>query len=246
MNQHTNLVSVYHDTRDFFLKNHLYAGKSTKYSFEDIEKELNKVNNTEKYNNICNIKVLNMDTLVATREYIHPLVMNFASDYNPGGGVHGGARAQEEELFRRTNYFTSLNKKFVEYPLAENEVVFTPNILILKDENYKYLPAFKSIDCLAVAAIRHPKLNDNNKYNKKDEELMRKKIESIYEIGILYGHETIILGAFGCGVFRNPPHEVASIFKEMNEKYKRYYKNIVFAIIGDSNYNIFKTIIENR
>ena len=245
MNQYVNLISVYQDTKDFFLKNRLYAGRSKRYRFEDIDKELNTINNIEKYNNICTIKVLNMDTLVATREYIHPLVMNFASDYNPGGGVHGGAMAQEEELFRRTNYFTSLNKKYVDYPLAEDEVVFTPNILILKDEKYNHLPALKSIDCLAVAAIRHPKLNDNN-YNKKDEELMKRKIESIYEIGILYGHDTLILGAFGCGVFRNPPHEVARIFKEMNEKYKGYYKNIVFAIIGDSNYHIFKAIIENN
>ena len=249
MNQPINLVNVYQDTRDFFLKNHLYAGKSIKYTFDYIYKEFSdevSKNIIKPKEGQCIIKVVNQDTLLATREYIHPFVMNFASDYHPGGGVNGGARAQEEELFRRTNYFTSLNKKFVEYPLVENEVVFTPNILILKDEKYNHLPAMKPIDCLAVAAIRHPKLNDNNKYNMNDKTLMLRKMESMYQLGILYNHDTLILGAFGCGVFRNPPHEVASIFKELNDKYKVYYKNIVFAIIGDNNYNIFKGIIEKR
>ncbi len=237
-----NLIQVYQDTRDFFLKNRLYAAKSKKFTLEEISSEY-RIIQKPIYTEPCNIKVLNMDTLVATREFIHPLVMNFASDYNPGGGVHGGAMAQEEELFRRTNYFTSLNRKYVEYPLEKDEVVLTQNILILKDENYNYLPSYKQIDCLAVAAIRNPRLN-NNKYTSDDYQLMKMKIESIYQLGIIYNNDTLILGAFGCGVFRNPPEEVAKIFNEMNEKYKIHYRNIVFAIIGNNNFTPFKNIIE--
>ena len=73
--------------------------------------------------------------------------------------------------------------------------------------------------------------------------LTKEKIEAIFKLGIIKKYSTIIVGAFGCGAFRNPPDEVAKIFNEIIKIYGQYYENIIFSIIGDDNYNIFKNNI---
>lgn len=58
------------------------------------------------------------------------------------------------------------------------------------------------------------------------------KIRTIYRIALENGHDSIVLGAFGCGVFGLNPNEIASMFHiVMNEpEFKNRFKKIVFAI----------------
>ena len=61
-----------------------------------------------------------------------------------------------------------------------------------------------------------------------------KKIKSIFEIAKDQNHDSIVLSAFGCGAFGNPPNDIALLFKEAIEKYEYLFdfKYIAFAIIG--------------
>ena len=58
------------------------------------------------------IEVLNSDSLLAGKKLIdegfHPAVLNFANRQTAGGGVLGGAGAQEENIFRRSDLALSL------------------------------------------------------------------------------------------------------------------------------------------
>ena len=65
--------------------------------------------------------------------------------------------------------------------------------------------------------------------------VMYSRIKRILEISILNHNDSIILGAFGCGVFGNDPSEVSTIFRRLiiEEKYGYYFKVIVFAILGN-------------
>lgn len=57
-------------------------------------------------------------------------------------------------------------------------------------------------------------------------DITRCKIRTIFRIGLLHGHDALILGAFGCGAFHNPPEEVARLFHEVmeEEEFKNKFK----------------------
>ena len=189
------------------------------------------------------VSVLNKDTLEAAEELVKkgykPLVLNMASNICPGGGVAKGAKAQEEDLFRRTDYYRHLSAYY--YPLHPTDAILSPDVTVIKNIEYKNQKPYFKIDCLAVAGLRNPKLI-RNKFKPEDEQLLRHKIRQIYQIADQHNYESLVLGALGCGAFNNPPQEVAQIFKEELENYKYCFKEIVFAVLCTRdlhNYEIF-------
>lgn len=72
-------------------------------------------------------------------------------------------------------------------------------------------------------------------------ELFKSRIKNIFEAAVDNGAEVLVLGAFGCGAFKNPPEIVAKAFHEVIEEnaYHTKFKRIVFAIkstVGDDPY----------
>ena len=63
------------------------------------------------------------------------------------------------------------------------------------------------------------------------------KIRTIFRIGLIKGHDSLVLGAFGCGAFRTPPREMAQLFHEVmeEEEFKDRFRLITFAILSDHN-----------
>ena len=86
-----------------------------------------------------------------------PLQLNMANADDPGGGVTRGARAQEEDICRRTTLYPMLDETL--YPLEADELLYTPNVKIVKDGNYQPLQATEVIDgVLSSAALCQPLL----------------------------------------------------------------------------------------
>ncbi len=203
------------------------------------------------YSTACKVTVSNADTLVKAKEFVeagyNPMILNMACFTTPGGGVDNGARAQEEELFRRTTLSQTLDKTKLErgsYPL--HNAIYSPKILIIKDEDYvDMMPV--PVGCISVSAPKMPMVAihaDAESYaSRLDRCTMSEKIEMIFLTGILYGHDSLVLGALGCGAYRNPVTEVRDIFLEMLMTYKEYFKAIDFAVYsrtkGDRNFEVF-------
>jgi len=82
----------------------------------------------------------------------NPLLLNMASDFQPGGGVWKGASAQEEELFRRSNYFKFLHRRW--YPFPTFRTILSKGVEFYRasaNQNYALLPTPIQLDCIAVA-----------------------------------------------------------------------------------------------
>jgi uncharacterized protein (TIGR02452 family) len=233
------MMAIYADTKDHFRQFHVEVQKAIHYYTNEVVESPNVhkrvVDKTE-------VIVQNIDTFTAAVIMIdnglNPLVMNMASDAKPGGGVESGAQAQEENLFYRSNYFQCLPANMYRGRLGYNEAIYSPLVHILKDRYFKQMDKLVPVSCLAIPALRNPKLSTQDtvdgvaKYaHTEDYQIMQEKIESVFRIALLHGHDSMLLGALGCGAYHNPPEQVAEIFKDMVAKYDGYFKRIVFAVL---------------
>lgn len=193
------------------------------------------------------------------------LVLNMASFYSAGGGVEVGQRAQEEELCRRSTLILSLYKyssqKYstfdidaptrFKYPIPEFGGIYSPSVVVYKSHN-SYSPLDNPIKCsvVSVAAVKNPEINKKTgKLENKYAVVMAGKIRTILRIAVKYKHHKLVLGAFGCGAYHNPPEHVALIFKEVLEEkeFKGCFSEICFAIImGDTNIKEFTKVFGKR
>ena len=62
--------------------------------------------------------------------------------------------------------------------------------------------------------------------------LYRNRVRNIFECAIDNSVDILVLGAFGCGAFQNPPYQMARAFCEIirKEKYYSTFSVIAFAI----------------
>lgn len=58
------------------------------------------------------------------------------------------------------------------------------------------------------------------------------RTDKMLSLALHQGNEVLILGAWGCGVFKNDPKEIAGLFKKyLHGKYKNKFKRVVFAVL---------------
>lgn len=184
-------------------------------------------------------------------------ILNFASAKNPGGGFLTGALAQEESLAMCSNlYLTQVkNRKYYDENRNCKSMLYTDHMIYSKDvifirENTKELWKEEIIaDVLTAPAVnmgqylRRPDADEEHGY-----EVMKSRMRKVLKVFIKEKNETIILGAYGCGVFRNDPEIIANFFFELlkDEKLEIHFKKIVFAVFDSSKtknvYNAFEKI----
>lgn len=195
------------------------------------------------------IKVLPYKTVQALIE-IHNddpelkiLCLNMASPSHFGGGVRKGARAQEEDLFRKTDYPIHSGSEFYKKRIRKNEFVYTPDVSVVCDQDYNSLKDddFFMVDMIAMSAINRPHTNNLNNLSQEDYDITLSKIENIFISGIVNNCDILVLGALGCGAFRNPVDNIVYAYNECLKKYKGFFKKIVFSVYShkDINYKIF-------
>jgi uncharacterized protein (TIGR02452 family) len=167
----------------------------------------------------------------AQQDGMHPLLLNMCSWTRPGGGVESGAGAQEEELFRRSNYFKHLDRRH--YPLTTFRTILSRGVEFYRNSrNFQYAPMKRTyhIDCVAAPAPKKPVLT-NGRFSAGDAAVLRKKIDLLCQIALKNGNDCLVLSAWGCGAYGCPPEHVAEIFRDAISEYNGLFKKIVFAIL---------------
>jgi uncharacterized protein (TIGR02452 family) len=166
-------------------------------------------------------------------------VLNFASAKHPGGGFLTGAMAQEEDLCRRTGLYPTLlpHEEFYtsKNALYTDAIIYSPNVPILRDDDLDLLPHValcSFITCAAVNAGAASKHFSQEAIHKA----MQRRCARIIKLAVLYKHDGLVLGAFGCGVFRNDPLQVATLFSHMLAHPSTVNKipHVTFAVLDKS------------
>lgn len=199
-------------------------------------------------------------------------VHNFASATNPGGGVTRGSSAQEEALCRCSTLYPCLNTselfgKYYSMHRKRGDVrytdacIYTPDITVFKTDTAfpELMPESKwfSVDIITCAApnLRSEPYNSMNPgkgapVKMTDSELLalhKSRGRHILGIAAENGDDILVLGAFGCGAFRNDPQIVARAYKELIAEFDGIFGEIVFAVYctpkDTKNFDTFKRIL---
>ena len=192
------------------------------------------------------------------KEGYRPLLLNFASGGHPGGGVETGARAQEESICRRSTLTRSIFSFYAEsaerygYPLTAGEhypiasrfsAIYSPSVTFFREGREcafmeePFDAAVVTCAALNLSGRYEIRLTRDGRMPQVALDITRDKIRTIFRIGLLYGHDALVLGAFGCGAFHNTPDQVARLFHEVIEEpeFKDKFRLITFSILDDHN-----------
>lgn len=116
---------------------------------------------------------------------------------------------------------------------------YSPQVTVFRGEEQQGYPLLEKpyqVGVISVAAMNRPELDAQGMIAAHLIEGVKNKIRTILNIGIAHGHDSLVLGAFGCGAFRNPPAHIAKLFHEViGQEYPGQFAKICFAILEDHN-----------
>ena len=189
-------------------------------------------------------------------------ILDFASGTNPGGGARNGSNAQEESLCRISTLLPLLeSEKAAPYysrnrdtknGMHPDSVILAPGVTFFRrdDEKMDILPdiCWMKADVIVIPApnLRRAGAPVGNKSRTRYENILQKRIETIFKAAAYGGADNLILGAFGCGVFGNNPETVCEMFRKVQQDYSRHFRVIEYAVYAgnedDPNYRAFKKV----
>lgn len=187
-------------------------------------------------NSITNVQIRNETTELVARDLTgqghRPLVLNFANGHTAGGGYLRGARAQEETLcYASTLYETIKDSPMYKFHSRWNNDVtdyaLVSKTWVFRNETYDLLMEPWQMDVITCAApIVYGSTSEKDAAN-----LMDSRIHRVLHIAHHLGYSSLVLGAWGCGAFRNNPVLISEIFrKHLEHSFAGCFEEVVFAI----------------
>jgi uncharacterized protein (TIGR02452 family) len=194
------------------------------------------------------VEVTGESSLAAARRLAGPpvAVLNFASARNPGGGYLNGAQAQEEALCRASALHTCLlaGKEFYDHhrahrdPLYSDRVIHSPAVPVLRDDRHRLLDEPYTAGFLTAAAPNAGVvLRDAPERAGELPRALAVRAERVLETAAAHSYRRLVLGAWGCGVFRNDPVQVANAFRALLAPGGRFgdaFEHVVFGVLDRS------------
>jgi uncharacterized protein (TIGR02452 family) len=168
-------------------------------------------------------------------------VLNFASAKHPGGGVLKGTIAQEEALSRASSLYPVIKQctdfyGYVQAPYYTDKIIYSKPIYVFKND---YGQDIEPIKCEVITCAA-PNYSFCDVDLSKHVKIMTVRFTKVIKSAIENNQRNLLLGAWGCGVFKNPADINAQIFRQVLDNYSSYFDDIIFAIPDNTNYEIFK------
>lgn len=190
------------------------------------------------------LEVRNETTLSAARrqlqEGLNPVVLNFASALEPGGGFLRGARSQEEYLARSSGLYACLNNdpmyayhRHQGDQLYSDYVLYAPEVPVFRGDDHELLDEPWVVGVLTSPAPLAHNLLSCRRGGLRG--VFEARVQKVLATGLAHGHDAIVLGAWGCGAFGNDAQMVADVFREaLSTRFQGAYRSVIFAIVDGS------------
>jgi uncharacterized protein (TIGR02452 family) len=189
------------------------------------------------------IEVVNASTLAVSRGLADKgrrvAALNFASAKNPGGGFLTGAQAQEESLARASGLYPLLlgdpmyaHHRARRDPLYTAWVIYCPDVPVFRCDEGRLLDEPYLCSLLTSPAVNVGALPHRDRRGDEVRRAMQERVERVLAVAARHGHEVLVLGAWGCGVFRNDPAQVAELFRgALAGPFRGAFTQVVFAVL---------------
>ncbi len=228
-----------------------YCVDQTQHNIREAVKKARKGTKTYKPNHLfvlddfpvyetTEVRIRNETSLEAAKQLVddgfNPVVLNFASATRPGGGFLTGSVAQEESLARASALFACIHDdpmyklhKEQKDPMYTDHMIYSPNVPVIRIDDVLAEP-YNCAFITSAAPNRSAMKGDIDA--KLLNSVLSERISKILGVAAENGHDAIVLGAWGCGVFGNDPHIVAELFKStIDYYYPESFKIIHYAIL---------------
>lgn len=191
---------------------------------------------------IPQITIVDQDSVTAVLEHgrgradmCDLAVLDFASFTHPGGGYDRGTMAQEESLCAESflyncltackDWYAENRRHNINCELYRERALVLPKVRFERERYHSYA------DVIVAAAPNARRARADYKVADKDlNAAMRRRIHLVLNIADELGHNKLILGAFGCGVFGWNATTVARMFVEELATGAHVAQEIIFAI----------------
>ena len=179
------------------------------------------------------ISVTRETTLGAAQRLLneHPgpvAALNFASATSPGGGFLTGSAAQEESLARASGLYHALRRHPEYYAahqgfgdrLYSDRMLFSRDVPVFRDADGRWLDRPWHLDILTAAAPNLRRLTEAEVSNITPEAqaALAQRAELVLSLFAHHRCTRLVLGAWGCGAFRNDPDRVAGNAPRMTSR----------------------------
>lgn len=173
-------------------------------------------------------------------------VLNFASAKNPGGGFLKGAHAQEESLARSSGLYRSLLKapQYYEHHrqqqscLYSDRMIYSPQCPVFRKDDGIFLEQPYFVDFITSPAPNAGAIARNSPREiAQIPATLHARSQKILALAASYNCDALVLGAWGCGVFRNDPQRVAEIFLNhlgVEGKFWGRFQTVLFSVLDSS------------
>ncbi len=179
---------------------------------------------------------------LANEGFDHLGCLNFASAKNPGGGFLNGAQAQEEAVCRSSALHATLlcateyyeRNRANDSSIYLDQAIVSPEVPFFRTDDGTFLeqPFMATVVTAPAPNAGAVRLNEPQNQDRILPALMR-RTDMVLTAAALHGVRNLVLGAWGCGVFRNDPREVAMVFAsrlEPGAPFSTAFERVVFAV----------------
>ena len=183
------------------------------------------------------------------------VVLNFASARNPGGGFLRGARAQEEDLCRCSGLYPCQLTQPIYYEVnrAQRSMLYTDHLIYSPAVPWVSVKAGQLLEEPFLASVITAPAPNAGEHAQRAQggqrtllPVLRRRAGMVLAVARDQGHRALVLGAWGCGVFRNDPTLVAAAFGDWLEdaRFQGCFDHVTFAIYSrdqaDANLTAFR------
>lgn len=169
-------------------------------------------------------------------------LLNFASARNPGGGFLGNAKAQEEDLCRCSGLYRTLIRHPEFYTsnrehrslLYLDHLIYSPEVPFVRHSAHAPLLEVPFVASVITAPAPNAGAIQANRPQELDliEATFARRWSNVLAVCARFQHPVVILGAWGCGAFRNDPTLVARTLQEALAGWGDVFEKVICAIPG--------------